>query len=66
MGDRVRLAQVLGNIISNAVEHTTSGSVTIRWGEIPAGDMVIPPSASVYQIAVQDTGYVASQLLIQH
>jgi signal transduction histidine kinase/CheY-like chemotaxis protein len=50
-GDMVRLRQVLGNLASNAVKFTPSGSVTLRLDTAPA-----PEGRVGLTIAVIDTG----------
>lgn len=58
LGDRVRLVQVLGNLIGNAVEHTKTGSVIVRWGKASPEELEleIPPQSVLYKFDVIDTG----------
>lgn len=48
--DPVRVRQVLGNLVSNAVKYTPAGSVIVRVGRRGAGD------AAAVTVAVEDTG----------
>lgn len=48
LGDRVRIAQIMGNLVHNAVRHTPAGGVVmLRAGAVPTGEV---------EISVEDTG----------
>ena len=49
-GDPIRIKQILGNLVSNAVKFTQGGTVTIRFHQEPAGE------ASRLTFEVVDTG----------
>ncbi len=50
-GDPTRLAQVLGNLLNNAIKFTDTGSVTVRVAVLADGG-----GASALEIEVEDTG----------
>ena len=71
MGDEVRLRQVIGNLMSNALAHTPEGTpidVRIRSGsleegrdEAADGDRSAPRSAAVLEVADQGPGLTPEQ-----
>jgi PAS domain S-box-containing protein len=50
-GDAIRLRQVLGNLVNNAVKFTDSGAVLLSVNAIPAGD-----EPAMIEFSVTDTG----------
>jgi len=50
-GDAIRLRQVLGNLVNNAVKFTDSGAVLLSVKAIPAG-----PGPAMIEFSVTDTG----------
>lgn len=55
LADRVRLRQVLNNLIGNAIKFTSEGSVTVSIGREPAGGSE-GAAPGVLVIGVRDTG----------
>jgi signal transduction histidine kinase len=56
-GDDLRLAQVVGNLLGNAVKFTETGAVMLRVKARPGSDGVTATgAASVLRIEVEDTG----------
>jgi PAS domain S-box-containing protein len=64
VGDRVRLQQILTNLVSNAVKFTHSGRVFIEVlrGESPADN----PSRCPVQFSVRDTGIGIAPEMLEH
>lgn len=59
-GDRVRVRQVIVNLLNNAVKYTEKGSITLKVSGIAGGNRI------VYDIAVTDTGIGISEDSIGH
>jgi CheY-like chemotaxis protein len=57
-GDRIRLAQVLGNLLDNALKFTAHGSVTLEAVALDAGD-------HLYRFQVRDTGIGFDQAIAE-
>lgn len=53
VGDPLRLAQVMGNLISNAIKFTASGKITVS---LQAGTDPAAPQRALLRFAVADTG----------
>ncbi|KAH8433819.1 putative sensor histidine kinase/response regulator [Aspergillus melleus] len=53
MGDQRRVRQSITNLISNAVQHTSAGGVTVEISRAPGQS---DPGTAVVQIVVHDTG----------
>ena len=54
LGDRGRLAQVIVNLISNAVKFTSTGSITVQLRSL--GPSLINAGFSTFKVVVRDTG----------
>ncbi len=63
VGDRVRLGQVLNNLVGNAIKFTEKGTVTVHCfdGTELAKELEIPQNRVPVAIQVQDTGIGFSQ-----
>ncbi|KAJ5549985.1 CheY-like superfamily [Penicillium sp. DV-2018c] len=61
-GDQRRVRQVITNLISNAIQHTSTGAVTIESCVIPG--MLLPGHISV-EVAIHDTGCGMSQETVE-
>ncbi|PLB44915.1 sensor histidine kinase/response regulator [Aspergillus steynii IBT 23096] len=53
LGDQRRVRQAITNLISNAVQHTSAGGVTVEISRSPAN---ADPGTAVVQVVVHDTG----------
>jgi signal transduction histidine kinase len=62
LGDQRRVRQVITNLISNAIQHTASGALTIESCVVP--DNVDPDHISV-EVAIHDTGSGMSQETVE-
>ncbi|KAJ5773069.1 hypothetical protein N7457_007965 [Penicillium paradoxum] len=62
LGDQRRVRQVITNLISNAIQHTPSGALTIESRIIP--ELLEPGHISV-EIAIHDTGSGMSQETVE-
>lgn len=58
LGDRQRLSQVLGNLITNALRHTPSGGTVTLAGSASDGDAVIEVRDTGAGIAAEDLDHV--------
>ncbi len=59
-GDPTRLAQVVSNLVSNAVKFTSRGGVIVRATAVPAGDLV------QLRVEVSDTGIGVPEEQLTH
>ena len=59
VGDPGRLAQVIINLVSNAVKFTTTGSITVQLRSL--GRSLINDNLSTFRVVVRDTGRGLSQ-----
>jgi light-regulated signal transduction histidine kinase (bacteriophytochrome) len=62
LGDQRRVRQVITNLISNAIQHTSTGAVTIESCVIP--ELLLPGHISV-EVAIHDTGHGMSQETVE-
>ena len=62
IGDSLRITQILGNCLSNAIKFTTSGGNII----LEISELVHNESDGVYQFRISDTGKGMSQEYLQH
>ncbi|KAJ5317026.1 hypothetical protein N7508_001534 [Penicillium antarcticum] len=62
LGDQRRVRQVITNLISNAIQHTASGALTIESCVVP--ESVDPDHISV-EVAIHDTGSGMSQETVE-
>ncbi|OGE51601.1 hypothetical protein PENARI_c013G10006 [Penicillium arizonense] len=62
LGDQRRVRQVITNLISNAIQHTASGALTIESCVVP--EDVDPDHISV-EVAIHDTGSGMSQEIVE-
>ncbi|EXJ91402.1 hypothetical protein A1O1_04514 [Capronia coronata CBS 617.96] len=58
VGDHRRVRQVISNLISNAIQHTSRGQVTVEVSELAAAQ---PQGKTEVEIVVEDTGAGMSQ-----
>ena len=59
LGDPGRLAQVIINLVSNAVKFTTTGSITVQLRSL--GRLLINDNLPTFRVVVRDTGRGLSQ-----
>jgi Signal transduction histidine kinase len=62
LGDQRRVRQVITNLISNAIQHTSTGAVTIESCVVP--ELLVPDYICV-EVAIHDTGSGMSQETVE-
>ncbi|KAJ5164441.1 uncharacterized protein N7500_006271 [Penicillium coprophilum] len=62
LGDQRRVRQVITNLISNAIQHTSTGAVTIESCVVPE---VLEPDHICVEVAIHDTGSGMSQETVE-
>ncbi|KAJ5835871.1 CheY-like superfamily [Penicillium robsamsonii] len=62
LGDQRRVRQVITNLISNAIQHTSIGAVTIESCVIPE---LLEPDHICVEVAIHDTGSGMSQATVE-
>lgn len=66
LGDQQRVAQIVTNLVGNAIKFTRTGGVTVELTREPATDGPAGPHAGRVQISVQDTGIGIAPDRLEH
>ncbi|KAJ5383598.1 hypothetical protein N7517_001509 [Penicillium concentricum] len=62
LGDQRRVRQVITNLISNAIQHTSTGAITIESCVVPE---LLEPDHICVEVAIHDTGSGMSQKTVE-